>query len=227
MLQLDIGSIYWKELLGVLSFAMNQPAKHFSAEDMLRLKTTLMPLISLVIAYIPQSSCEDLIALHDAGVLEIVSVGNDSEITPQKEGGIIYQYQDETGEIQKVKYETFIDCVGQVPLSYEDFPFKSFLKNKTVSQATIKFKSQEKGLEYSEAHPEKVICMNKDFYLKVSGVAINDSFQVLDEHGENNTEVYMMAVPYISGYNPDYSGLDFCESASQKIADSVLTNVNE
>ena len=29
-------SVYWKELLAALSFSMNYPAKHFSAEDMLR-----------------------------------------------------------------------------------------------------------------------------------------------------------------------------------------------
>jgi predicted nucleic acid-binding protein len=33
-------SVYWKEMLGVLSFAMNYPAKHFSAEDMQRLQKT-------------------------------------------------------------------------------------------------------------------------------------------------------------------------------------------
>ena len=38
-------SIYWKEMLAILSFAMNYPAKHLSAEDMIRLKKVLMPLI--------------------------------------------------------------------------------------------------------------------------------------------------------------------------------------
>ncbi|WP_017257811.1 FAD/NAD(P)-binding protein [Pedobacter arcticus] len=218
-------SIYWKELLGVLSFAMNQPAKHFSAEDMLRLKKTLMPLISLVIAYVPQSSCEDLMALHDAGVLNIVSVGDDSEVIPQEDGGVIYQYKDENGKTLDVKYETFIDCVGQVALSYEDFPFKSFSENKTVSQATIEFQSPAEGLKYFDKNPDKVIRINNDYYLKVSGIKINDNFQIIDEEGKSNNEVYMMAVPYISGYNPDYSGLDFCESASQKIVDCILKRI--
>jgi hypothetical protein len=31
-----------------------------------------------------------------------------------------------------------------------------------------------------------------------------------------------MAVPYIGGYNPDYSGLDFCEEASEKIIKSMF-----
>jgi hypothetical protein len=32
----------------------------------------------------------------------------------------------------------------------------------------------------------------------------------------------MMAVPYIGGFNPDYSGLDFCEAASEVIIKSIL-----
>jgi hypothetical protein len=31
----------------------------------------------------------------------------------------------------------------------------------------------------------------------------------------------MMAVPYIGGFNPDYSGLDFCEAASKEIIDCL------
>ena len=62
-------TVAWKEMLAILSFAMNYPAKHLSAEDMLRLKKVLMPLISIVIAFVPQSSAEELMALQDAGVL--------------------------------------------------------------------------------------------------------------------------------------------------------------
>ena len=73
-------SVYWKEMLGVLSFALNYPAKHLSAEDMQRLQKTLTPLISIVIAYIPQSSSEEMMAMHDAGVLKMIPVGDDSRV---------------------------------------------------------------------------------------------------------------------------------------------------
>ena len=46
-------SVYWKEMLAVFSFAMNHLAKYFSAEDMQRLKKVLMPLILIIIAFVP------------------------------------------------------------------------------------------------------------------------------------------------------------------------------
>ncbi len=216
-------SVYWKELLGVLSFAMNQPAKYFSAEDMLRLQKHLMPLISIVIAYVPQSSCEDLMALHDAGILDLVEVGENSKVEPVDEGGVNYIYEDEKGIIAKNYYETFIDCVGQKALTYKDFPFKSFLENKTVSQAMLKFQSAEAGVTEQKENQDKVVVIDSEYYLKVAGVTINDNFQLVDEYGAFNESVYLMSVPYISGYNPDYSGLDFCEAASERIIKSIRT----
>jgi uncharacterized NAD(P)/FAD-binding protein YdhS len=211
-------SIYWKELLAILSFAMNYPAKHLSAEDMQRLQKVLMPLISIVIAFVPQSSCEEMIAMHDAGRLELIPVGTDSHAEPDKEGGIHYHYIDESGEPRSINYATFVDCVGQPHLAYEAFPFKSLLNDGSISPARLQFRSPEIGEEELSGGNDNI---EKDssgnYYLRVPGIRINDSFQVIDTTGHSNPRIYIMAVPFIGGFNPDYSGLDFCEEASSSI----------
>lgn len=218
-------SVYWKEMLGVLSFAMNYPAKYLSAEDMQRLHGTLLPLISIVIAYVPQSSCEELLALRNAGILEMISVGEDSQVEPElHKHGATYRYTNETGQEQAFHYQTFIDCVGQPHLAYAQFPFKSMLSNKTISPARIKFRSSVQGSKALESGNEKVeLGTDGTYYLNVSGIAINDHFQVMDQYGAYNDRIYIMAVPYIGGFNPDYSGLDFCEEASGRIAQSMFS----
>jgi uncharacterized NAD(P)/FAD-binding protein YdhS len=215
-------SIYWKELLAVLSFAMNYPAKYFSAEDMLRLQKVLMPLISVVIAFVPQTSCRELLALHDAGKIEIVAVGQESEIEINDAGGITYHYSDELNQSQSVRYTTFVDCVGQPHLSYEDFPFKSLLNNKTISPAKLKFRSTEEGKKKMKSGNKKVHHEGKGYSLEVPGITINDNFQVVNGEGEPNARIFIMAVPYIGGFNPDYSGLDFGEAASLKISKALV-----
>ncbi|WP_221392754.1 FAD/NAD(P)-binding protein [Dyadobacter sp. NIV53] len=216
-------SVYWKEMLAVLSFAMNYPAKYLSAEDMLRLQKVLMPLISIVIAFAPQSSCDELLALNDAGKLDIVSVGDDSRVEPEKTGGVTYHYTDETEQDLSVRFETFVDCVGQPHLDFEAFPFKGLVKNKTISPALIKFKSVDKGsAAMAKGNKDVTQEVNGDYYLKVPGITINDNFQIVDRAGVANNRVYIMAVPYIGGFNPDYSGLDFCEQASTSIVESIL-----
>lgn len=215
-------SIYWKEMLGVLSFALNYPAKHLSAEDMQRLQKTLTPLISIVIAYIPQSSSEELLAMHQAGVLDLIPVGDDSQVEAIAEGGATYHYTDESGTQLSSHYHTYVDCVGQPHLAYEDFPFKSLLDNRTISPAKLKFRSAAEGQKAMDEGKEVTKDQNGDYYLKVSGITINDHFQVVDAYGAFNDRIYIMAVPYIGGYNPDYSGLDFSEAASAAIIKRLL-----
>ncbi len=215
-------SIYWKEMLGVLSFAMNYPAKYFSAEDMLRLKRELMPLISVVIAYVPQSSAAEMLAMHQAGHLDIVSVGDDSKVEALDTGGIIYHYTDEQGEHHE-QYQTFVDCIGQPHLSFDELPFKGLVDGKTVSRAKLYSRNQQHGMQ-EQGRQGGQVGVDRDgrYYLTVPGITINDSFQAVDEYNALNERIYIMAVPFIGGYNPDYSGLDFGEAASVAIVKPLL-----
>lgn len=215
-------SVHWKELLAVLSFAMNYPAKHLSAEDMLRLQQHLKPLISIVIAFVPQESCREMIALHDSGILSIVSVDKKSHVNPQDKGGIIYAYTDEHGNMHNDRYKYFVDAVGQPALPLGSFPFESLVRNGVVSPATLQFKSPEEGSRLMKEGNHRISVDSKgDYFLQVQGIAINDQFQLVDRYGAFNERIYNMAVPYMGGFNPDYSGLDFCETASLKIISAI------
>jgi hypothetical protein len=215
-------SIYWKEALSALSFSMNYPAKYLSAEDMLRLQKVLMPLISIVIAFVPQGSCKELLALHEAGKLEIIAVGEDSEVIPEEKGGVTYIFTDENGKSSSVYYKTFVDCVGQPHLSYDAFPFKSLCNDDRICPAHLRFRSTSEGKKALTSGNENVFAeADGNYYLKVAGITINDDFQIINDKGEANNRVYIMAVPFIGGYNPDYSGLDFCSETSRIIARSI------
>lgn len=212
-------SVYWKEMLGALSFAMNYPAKYFSAEDTLRLQHTLMPLISVVIAYVPQDSVIEILALYEAGILDMVTVGENSEVTPKQDGGAVYHY----GDGQAIHFKTYIDATGQPHLNLADIPFESLKKGRVLSRASLQFRDPAYGKKVLEHGKEKVMLgQDGNYYLYVPGVTINDSFQVINNYGALNERLFLMAVPYIKGYNPDYSGLDFCEEASSRIVQCIF-----
>lgn len=211
-------SVYWKELLAILSFSMNYPAKYFCAEDYMRLQKHLMPLISIVIAFIPQSAAEELMALHQLGLLEIVAVGHGSHAEPGPERGATYHYE---GKV--VHFDTFVDSTGQPHLAFDDHPFKSLVDKKTVSPARLKFRTNDIAEAAKQDEGNQIETDEQgNYYLHVPGIAINDNYQPVDEFGAMNERIYMMAVPYIGGFNPDYSGLDFCDAASEIISKSIL-----
>ncbi len=211
-------SVVWKETLSAFSYAVNYPAKHFSAEDMLRLKKTLMPLISIIIASLPQSSYHEIMALYEKGLITSNAVGDDSEIQPADERGAVITFTDENGQKFSKKYELFVDAIGQKALLFNDLPF-SGLKNGTVSPGFLYFKDNEEGKKYEEQDPENGgHDASGKYHMKVPGLSINDFFQAQDSFGVANPSLYIMAVPFIGGLNPDYSGLDFCDTAGERIA---------
>lgn len=216
-------TIAWKETLSAFSYAINYPAKHFSAEDMMRLRKTLLPLISVIIASLPQSSYKELIALYDAGILHLVSVNENSRIESHEEEGIIYHYTDEAGAEKSDHYKLYIDAIGQQPIQFNDIPFEGLKNGRLISSGYIKFKDPEKGKSEFERNSSHIMKTEPDnYYLRVDGLNINDHFQALDYYGKATEDLYIMAVPYIAGLNPDYSGLDFCDTAGKRIVQSLV-----
>lgn len=218
----DGESIHWKEALSVLSFALNLPAKHFSAEDSLRLSEVLAPLISVVIAFLPHSSVKELLALYRAGRLSLIEVGSKSEVKIE-EPGIRYCYQDSRGESVAERYLTYVDCVGQPALGLEKFPFPSLVEQRVVRPARLRFRDSAAAKRKKTESP-KLVEQDSDgsYHLIVPGIGINDNYRPLNAEGQVNERLSILAVPYIGGHNPDYSGLDFCEKASELVVQGIL-----
>ena len=215
-------SIVWKETLADLSYVINYSIKHFSAEDMLRYKRSLSPLISLIIAFIPQSSAREILALHHAGILDLVDVDMDSVVKPSENGGCIYVYRDKKNRKKKERFKMFIDALGQKPFYFKKLPFKGLKNTHTLSPAYLNFSDQENAIkEFEQGNKDVHRDISGVYLLHLPGICINDYFQPLNHYGVANKRIYVMAVPYISGLNPDYSGLDFCEVASEKILDRM------
>ncbi|WP_293929340.1 FAD/NAD(P)-binding protein [Sphingobacterium sp. UBA6320] len=211
-------SISWKERLAAFSYAMNYPAKHFSAEDMLRLRKVLMPLISVIIASLPQESYKEIIALYEAGVIEHIQVDRDSHVDPHADTGAIYRYVDIQDKKHEHHYQLYVDGTGQQPLEFNDLPFEGLKDQGLISTGYLNFKDPNEGKKYvSEKSLHVKSDSNNSYYMQVKGLSINDYFQALDAFGNATKNLFIMAVPFIGGLNPDYSGLDFCDTASRRI----------
>ena len=206
-------SVPWKEMLASLSIALNYPAKHMSAEDMLRLEKHLKPLVATVIAFIPQNSARELLALRKAGRISLITDGENSAVTVESDA-IVYSWEN-----TKKVYTTFIDCIGQKPLEEKDFPFHDLQKLNVTSSARLRFRDQTVGEKLKSEGSEHVVKEGDTYFLDVPGVNISDNFQLVNREDVASDKFFIMAVPYIGGLNPDYSGLDFCANAADLIVE--------
>lgn len=84
--------------------------------------------------------------------------------------------------------------------------------------ANVRFKDKRKGEQHYQ-HNLNNVCKGSDdeFYLETGGFAINDDFQPILANRSVDERYFIMAVPYISGFNPDYSGFDFCDQVAELI----------
>ncbi|GEM68004.1 FAD/NAD(P) binding domain-containing protein [Sphingobacterium mizutaii NBRC 14946 = DSM 11724] len=217
-------SISWKEALSAFSYAVNYPAKHFSAEDMVRHKKVLMPLISIVIASLPQASYHEIIALYEQDLLRTYAVGEKGEFVPNGTGNgckVTFEHEDKRFE---ENYKIFVDAIGQRPMHFNDLPFDGLKKGK-VTSGFLYFKEEENAKKLIEEGAANVYRddMGK-YFMRVTGLAINDNFQALDRFGAADPALFIMAVPFISGINPDFSGLDFCDTAAERIVRTLVIN---
>ena len=150
-----------------------------------------------------------------------------SEVIPQKEGGIIYSYLDEAGNKQNKRYHLFIDCIGQPQLSIPDFPFRSLVHDGDLKQASLQFCSAATAKKLIKEGNKAVFTKNdQDYYLEVPGIAITDSFAIVNQQDQVSKQIYVMAVSFIGGLNPDYSGLGFCNLAAEKIVSNMNSIYN-
>jgi len=220
-------SIVWKEILSAFSYAVNYPAKHFPAEDMLRLKGKLMPLISIIIASLPQSSYHEIMALYNANVLESFSVDRESVVVPNDNFGAVYIIV-ENGKTKEVKYNMFVDAIGQKPMNYGDFPFESLKDDQLISTGFLYFKDNNVAeQEVSKGNPNVKQDSTGKYYLLVTGLNIGDNFENKDIYAVANKRFYNMSVPFIGGLNPDYSGMDFCDTSAERIVESISEFISE
>jgi hypothetical protein len=205
--------IPWKERLYLLSIALNGPARYLSGEDYLRLRHHLMPLIAVIIAAVPQGPARELLALHRAGCLDVHQVSLDSRVEPRKPRGARYWNDGESTD-----YEAYVDCVGQQPLRFEDFPFPALREAGMVSPARVKFRDAQAAPEDDPA----VVREGEEALLTLPGIAIDPDFAAVGQNGEVMPGLYVLAQPLVAGYQPSFSGLGLCHLAAKKAVTNIM-----
>ncbi len=89
-----------------------------SPNDLLRVHRGLKRVFTDNYAAVPHLSIERILALHTAGFLDIVALGNDYDISPRRDGTWLVRSPEWSGE-----YEELIDARGPQAAALNQFPF--------------------------------------------------------------------------------------------------------
>ncbi|WP_070152815.1 FAD/NAD(P)-binding protein [Sphingobium phenoxybenzoativorans] len=143
---------------------------HLEEEALKRFNRYLKPVFVDEYATVPHLSIERLLALHRAGYLSVIALGEDHRIdTRGSEAGAVVSIDGE-----RRHFPAFIDATGQRPLEAEKFPFPTLLEQDVVRDAAEDDAPGIKGIVVDEQfhpvsdHParERLFCLSIPFILE-------------------------------------------------------------
>ena len=138
--------IHWKETLDDLMYCLrNFHAELLTAEDYLFFKKEVMSFLMNVIAALPLSSADILLALHDAGCIELMSGRVEVLENTSDEGKTAMKVKSKDGSSIILQYSMFINCAGQKNMQLDDFPFVSLVRSGNLRKARARIR-EEKSL---------------------------------------------------------------------------------
>lgn len=218
--------IHWKEVMDDLMYALNFHAELMPAEDHLLFHKEVMPFLMNVIAAMPLPSGQLMLALYDAGKLEIVS-GYVSIADEKKKGVTTVLVQD--GEATyPIDYRMFINCSGQKPVGLDDYPFQSLVKKGVVRRARARFLDTEKAKALLKTDNKDRVCKEKShYYYYTGGLEIDASYRVIGKDDQPNDCIHDITFTHTTGSRPYSYGLQACSATSQILVEAWVKSLEE
>jgi uncharacterized NAD(P)/FAD-binding protein YdhS len=145
---------------------------------------------------VPHESIERMLALHRAGKLQVLALGDDYRIdTHRPEGGVMLRRGAEERH-----FPVFIEATGQRPLSAIQFPFLSLL---------------EQGIVRDEDPTRAGV---------TRGIVIDDDFHPMVD-GQPMERLFCLGLPFIMGRHPFIQGITSSHEMGEIVGEALAKAV--
>ena len=216
--------IHWKEVMDDLMYALNFHTELMPAEDHLLFHKEVMPFLMNVIAAMPLPSGNLLLALYDAGKLEIVS--GYATVADEHERGVTTIEVKDGEATYSIDYKMFINCSGQKPVGLEDYPFQSLVKKGVVRRAKAKFIDMEQAEALLKTNKKNLVCKaQRCYYYYTGGLEIDASYRVIGKDDKPNDCIHDITFTHTSGSRPYSYGLQACSATSQILVEAWVKSL--
>jgi uncharacterized NAD(P)/FAD-binding protein YdhS len=118
----DRRTVPWRYAILRLHEAVQEIVPHLNEQDGKRFHRGLARVFIDNYAAIPSESIRRLLALHEAGIINILTLGKDYKLDVKERRTVI------TAEDKTYEFDVFIDARGQKPLKTKDLPFPTLRK---------------------------------------------------------------------------------------------------
>jgi uncharacterized NAD(P)/FAD-binding protein YdhS len=172
-------TVPWRDAILRMHEVVAAIVPHLDGPEFQRFSREFKPVFVDAYGAVPHESVERMLALHRAGKLRILALGDEYRIdTHRPEGGVLL-----THEGRARYFPVFIEATGQRPLGAIQFPFLSLLEQGIVRD------------EISADAPEAV-----------RGIVIDDVFHPVAD-GAPTDRLFCLSLPFIMGRHPFVQGI--------------------
>lgn len=172
-------TIAWRDAILRMHEVVGAIVPHLDDAQFERFNRNLKPVFIDSYAAVPHESIERILALHHAGKLEVIALGDDYRIdTHRPEGGVCLHHDERVRH-----FPIFIEATGQQPMSAIQFPFLSLIEQGVVRDAIV-----------------------DDPATASRGLAIDDRFRVISDVIPSD-RLYCLSLPFIMGRHPFVQGI--------------------
>ncbi len=215
--------IHWKEVIDDLIYTLNFHAELMPAEDHLQLRSCLLPFLMNVVAAMPLESAHILLALYDAGKLDLVTGEVEVEENPGPAGRTTILVSD--GEkTNRASYRMFVNCSGQKPLELDEYPFQELIVSGLVRRARARFSDPGTGLGVVPEERRDLVFQDAGhIYHATGGVDIDRACRLINAEGKPDPRLFDIAFPHTSGVRPYSYGLQACSDTSRIVVEAMVS----
>lgn len=201
-------TVPWRYAILVTHEIIELMIPHLDTTDLERFARSFKSIFIDEYATVPHLSIQRLLALRNAGKLEVWRLGDDYDIDT---GGI------EKGAIvcagdRREQFENFIDATGQSSLSATDLPFPTLVAQRGVDLAAT-------------PKPTSPIAIDGNVgFRRTGGIEVDDCFRPRTR-GLLSNRLYCVAIPFLLHKRPFVQGITSAAELGKTVADAIVKDV--
>lgn len=172
-------TVPWRYAILRMHEVVQELVPHLDDADFQRFSRYFAPVFVDDYATVPHESIKRMLALHDAGKLDVMAVGEDYRVdSHQPESGAVLKIGSE-----QIHFPVFIEATGQRALSAKDFPFASLREQGIVRDVAP---ADAKG--------------------PTRGIVIDDQFHPVSPDIPAD-QLFCLSLPFLMGRHPFIQGI--------------------
>lgn len=201
-------TVPWRYAILITHEVIARAIPHLDRQDFSRFNRSFKSIFADEYATVPHLSIKRLLALRNAGVLDILKLGDDYQLeTETVARGARVRIAD-----RQITFDGFIEAMGQKALSADDLPFPSLVNDPRIKKAPTPDVAD--AFQGDGAHHRN----------RSGGIDIDEHYRIKADG--TGTKLFCAAIPFLLHKDPFVQGITSAAHIGETVAKTIIEDVS-